>query len=110
MSMILEAVEEYGVTAQPGSVVGVSCEGSKFHSPTPLICTKVDLRDLAENADVPSDPVWLCGVCSANLLIFVRLMTATEGDLEWEVRREFGNRIRDLGMKAWGYHKESQRG
>jgi hypothetical protein len=110
MSLILEAIEEHGVTDRAGGVLGVPCEGSKFHSPTPLVCTKVDLRDLVDNTEALSDVVWLCGVCAANLRIFVRLMVATEGDLEWEVRREFGNRIRDLGMKVWTYRKEVQHG
>lgn len=110
MSLILDAIKEHGVTDRAGGAVGVPCEGSKFHSPTPLLCTKVDLRELVENAEAPSDAVWLCGVCAANLRIFVLLMVSTEGDLEWGVRREFGNRIRDLGMKVWTYRKEEQRG
>ena len=68
------------------------CQGSKFHSPTPLLTQRIKVG--------PTE-VHLCGVCQDNLQVFVALMKATDGDLDWVVRREFGNMLRALGMKAW---------
>lgn len=76
----------------------VECQGSKFHSPTPLTVTQVE---------VAGEMVALCGTCQANLAVFQQLMTDSNGTLAWEIRREFGNRIRVLGMKDWAYRSAS---
>ena len=53
--------------------------------------------------------VWLCSTCYDNVQVFVLLMARTEGDLTWEIRREFGNRIRDLGQRAWEHYQGEPR-
>lgn len=92
MSLITEALREHGVEVEgePGGV----CMGSKFHSPTPLVVGVVD---------VAGQRLSLCSTCHANIEVFVSLMRATDGTLPWAVRREFGNKIRTLGMKSWQY-------
>jgi hypothetical protein len=72
------------------------CVGSKYHSPTPLVVMGVRVGEEVVN---------LCPTCQANLKVFVSLMTSSNGSLPWEVRREFGNRIRSLGMKQWAHLK-----
>lgn len=84
------------------------CEGSKFHSPTPLVTYPYDLAapDLAPpEKGKPKDPVRLCGVCRGNLGVF--LMLTDSGDLEWEVQRQFGNRIRALGQRVIAHRGEA---
>lgn len=68
------------------------CVGAKYHSPTPL---SVGIHLVA------GDRVPLCGTCKDNLAVFVSLMTTSNGTLAWEVRREFGNRLRALGTRVW---------
>lgn len=65
------------------------CEGSRYHTPTPLRVTR-------------EGDVWLCGTCAANLRLFALLMAATGGEMPWEVQREFGNGIRRIGKQVWG--------
>lgn len=89
MSRIAEALKE---AVPPGDGAPGECEGSRFHSPTPL---------LVYVEEVAGTTVRLCGNCRDNLGVFSTLMNASNGSLPWEVRREFGNSIRDLGMRAW---------
>ena len=91
MSRIAMALREYGETE---GLPTPECVGAKFHSPHPLVVEYVGVIGLEEH--IP-----LCGTCSDNLRVFLSLMTASEGSLPWEVRREFGNRLRAWGMKAW---------
>jgi hypothetical protein len=64
------------------------CEGAKFHSPTPLILHDVHLS----NGRVVS----LCGCCRDNADVLAALLAQFAQDLEWPVRREFGNKLRAL--------------
>jgi hypothetical protein len=64
------------------------CEGAKFHSPRPLIVAEVILAG-GRKAN-------LCGVCRDNLLVLRELLNKYDGSLPWDVRREFGNRLRSL--------------
>lgn len=82
------------------------CEGSKYHTPSPLVLRPYTLSSFKKIEMVPTDDddekaIWLCGTCVANLNIFLSLMEATEGNMPWEVRREFGNLIRLLGLDLW---------
>ena len=88
----------------------VACEGSKFHSPTPMVTKPYWMSGAVEyaldgtHAKKIGDAVPLCGTCSSNLTVILRLMAATDGGLPWEVRREFGNTIRALADRAWSYY------
>lgn len=108
ISLITRAIEEYGLLDEVGGVPGKECAGSKFHSPTPLVCVQVDLADLFMiSPALNADPLWTCPNCLINLRIFVRLLIASDGALPWETRRQFGNLIRELGVKTWeSYYKE----
>lgn len=93
----------------------IACVGAKFHSPTPLFTDSVRLVPrswvthpgffaLAEHA-VP-----LCGTCRDNLAILQQIFKARDGDVPWEVRREFGNEIRALAVRGWKLFAEAAEG
>ena len=89
-----------GVPLPPPGVLadGYRCEGSKFHSPQPLIVTEYDLGE--------DESVMLCGTCTGNLTVLMSLLEAHKGSLPWEARREFGNMIRALGLRAYALSEE----
>jgi hypothetical protein len=84
------------------------CEGAKHHSPRPLT---VDDTYLVLRRWWPEDyptAVWamapkayLCGTCQNNLTILLQMLHHADGDLSWEIRREFGNDIRGLARRGW---------
>lgn len=69
------------------------CEGAKFHSPVPLLVRPRPLPN--------GETIFLCGTCGDTLTVFGQLLTQNEGELPWEVRREFGNRIRAIGLRGY---------
>lgn len=72
-----------------------ACDGAQFHSPTPLVLHKVDLPD--------GRRVTLCGCCRDNVGVLVALVkTYGLAKLEWPLRREFGNRLRQLVIPKEG--------
>ena len=87
------------------------CEGSKFHSPTPMVlhpyrldsAVATSIYGIAAEAIVrgPGFYIQLCGICSENLTEYVKMMYKNDGRPDWEDRRVFGNVIRSLGHKAW---------
>lgn len=93
--------------------VDTDCEGAKFHSPRPLFTqhTPLVLREWwpeahAEDSDGIGHWVWapkasLCGTCRDNLNILLQMLYATNGDLDWSIRREYGNVLRGLAMRGW---------
>lgn len=78
---------------------GAACGGARFHSPTPLTLVKVWITPGPD--DDESSLVRLCPTCAANLRILQRLLVASNGDLPWVTRREFGNDLRLLAMRGW---------
>jgi hypothetical protein len=109
---IAEVIYGGGSWHLPGDDSG-ECEGSVFHSPTPLF---TDAYRLAKREWWPADyPVaaWvsaptaiLCGTCRDNVDILLQMLHAADGDLSWPVRREFGNTIRALATKGWEWFVE----
>ncbi len=94
-------LDQFDLSELPGELdKGDRCQGAKFHSPAPLLVNEVPLVSplLGEATE---DVVWLCPTCATNLYVYQFLMVATEGKMEWAVKREFGNLIRALGNKAW---------
>lgn len=83
------------------------CEGSKFHSPTPLILHRVDLVPW----DNTGEKVYakLCGTCRENLWVYQQILQKNNGEIEWELQRCFGNKIRALAKRGWDLY-EAQRG
>lgn len=84
------------------------CEGAKYHSPRPLFTRSTPLvqrrwwaEDSTEAHWVYAPSAWLCGTCRDNLSILLQMLHAADGDLEWEIRREFGNEIRALALRGW---------
>lgn len=85
---IAEALRDVDPSTLPGPMaVDQECEGAKFHSPTPLVLFEVA---------GPSRTLHLCGTCRANYLVLRALMIHYDRELEWPVRREFGNKLRGL--------------
>lgn len=85
------------------------CEGSKFHTPTPMVVDSYPLVPATWGPlrVLPSQTVWLCGTCRDNLTLLQQIWVSLDGDVPWLVRREFGNTIRALTQQAWAQHKES---
>jgi hypothetical protein len=85
---IKQALRNVDLSKLPGQPTtdGQLCAGAKFHSPTPLV-----LHDV----EVDGKTVQLCGTCRSNLGV-LRALLDTHGELAWPVRREFGNRLREL--------------
>lgn len=88
---IAGAISELEVANLPGHFdPQQSCAGAKFHSPRPLLLHKVVLSD--------DRTAQLCGVCRDNLRVLNELVNASDGELPWRVRREFGNQLRSLTL------------
>lgn len=105
------------ISEAPGWVPGTSdwlkgqpCEGSKFHSPKPLLVRPHYLSDAMalivpeEVALIKEELLHLCSTCSDNLSVYLTILFAYDGVIPKMVRRDFGNTIRDLGDRAWEYH------
>lgn len=88
----------------PGDEMQV-CEGSRFHSPTPMFVLSERFIPFVWNRSISDqhreERVWLCGTCQDNLRILQQIWWECRGDVPWEVRREFGNQIRALVVRAW---------
>lgn len=75
------------------------CEGSKFHSPNPLLVHQVNL--VPWNGDEWRYTSWLCGTCQWNLWVYQKLLFERDGNIPWAVQRSFGNGVRALAKKGW---------
>lgn len=93
------------------------CEGAAFHSPRPLFTesTHLTLSEWFETgfysrkeAWQGSPSAWLCGTCRDNLYVLLQMLHATDGDLGWPVRREFGNDLRALALRGWQWFAETR--
>lgn len=69
----------------------MDCEGSRFHSPSPLLVEQV------EQVDVGGRSVWLCRNCRSILRVSEHLQEHADGKLDWKVAKEFGTALRVLG-------------
>jgi hypothetical protein len=114
--MSAERIRRVISEAKPGTipdemlawVSGPPCDGSKFHSPTPLIVREYYLSDVVftmkDNTSLHEDPVHLCATCSDNMDVYLSILYAYDGVMPTLSRRDFGNTIRDLGDRAWAHH------
>lgn len=89
------------------------CEGAAFHSPRPLFVRPTRLvLEAWWDADHPhpswamAPDAWLCGTCRDNLAILLQMLHATDGALDWEIRREYGNLLRALALRGWQWFSE----
>jgi hypothetical protein len=124
---MLALIQKVGGVAVAGVLAEhQNCQGSKYHTPNPLVLRCYVVRwkpnervgytatgeeviqygeagrtELLHCKESDPDSLWLCGTCAANLEIFLSLMDATNGVMSWQVRREFGNLIRSLGLENW---------
>lgn len=105
-----ELLAQGDVSTLPGklNIEEEGCEGAKFHSPNPLLVSEVPLVSPLWPGVTTLDPlVWLCGNCADNLRVYQLLLGQHAGQLEWPIRREFGNLIRALGDKGWKQYCEN---
>lgn len=87
-ALIDDLLAQYGTpNAWQQRVTAHPCEGTKFHSPTPLTTSFFD-----------ECSAWLCPTCTSKLEIFVHLHEQDPASLSWDVLREFGNQIRIFGQ------------
>ena len=76
-----------GLTADREFTLRHACQGSKFHSPTPLVVHRVIINQQA---------FFLCGTCQDNVELLSDLIGAEGDSISWVVLREFGTQIRNL--------------
>lgn len=83
------------------------CEGARHHSPRPLFTVHSPLvrrewwPEFRSAGFVMAPKASLCGTCRDNLDILLQMLHHADGDLDWEIRREFGNNIRALAKRGW---------
>lgn len=85
------------------------CEGSKHHSPSPLLVRPYYLSAAVDEVldQAPreeDDLVYLCSTCRDNLTVYLSILYAYSGAAPMAVKRDFGNIIRHLGDRAWEHH------
>lgn len=90
------------------------CEGSKHHSPSPLLIRPYYLSaavdDVLGNDGIgqgDNDLVYLCSTCRDNLTVYLSILYAYDGAPPLAVKRDFGNIIRTLGERAWEHWRAS---
>lgn len=77
------------------------CVGAKFHSPRPLRVFEIKYGARGQS-------LWLCGTCRSNMGMFLEVWDATDGEVEWEVQRSFGNMLRSAAMLVIEGRREMQ--
>jgi hypothetical protein len=87
---VLQLIQDTPTAILPGTPAthDHDCQGSKFHSPRPMIVHRVEVPQQ------PGEHIYLCGTCADNY----RLLTALEHttSVPWPARRCFGNTIRAI--------------
>lgn len=82
-----------------------ACQGSRFHSPQPLVIHDCVIWPDMKITDEDEHIVTLCGVCRDTLCVLQELYAAYDGAVPWPVRREFGNIIRLIAKRGWDAHQ-----
>ncbi len=82
------------------------CDGSRHHSPSPLLIRPVYLSALLDEvlggvARTEDDLVYLCSTCRDNVTVYLSILYAYNGAAPQAVRRDFGNLTLTLGERAW---------
>lgn len=76
-----------------------TCQGAKYHSPTPMI-----VRPLQLGGEI----VYLCGTCTDNVQVLASLLRGRQGDVPWPVRRCFGNLVRGVAGEVYAHSVKEQ--
>jgi hypothetical protein len=100
--VLAEALKDQSVINKASVEFDEICEGSKHHSPQPLLLRKISLVPW-DGIDFPS--VWICGICADNLAVFQHFLDKFDGEIPWVIQRQFGNSIRSLGKEGWIAYK-----
>lgn len=78
------------------------CQVAKYHSPYPLLTHLIPLIPEAwAPVNVDTEHILACGTCRDSLRVMQHLLWESNGALAWTVRREFGNRVRELAEQSW---------
>lgn len=90
-----------------------ACEGAVFHSPRPLFVHEQLLVDqqwwpmeIQHKVYDKAPRAYLCGTCRDNLYLLLQMLHASDGTLDWEIRREYGNLLRALALRGWQWFSE----
>lgn len=86
---VLQLIQDTPTVTLPGIPAhDHDCQGSKFHSPRPMIVHPLEMPQK------PGEHIYLCGTCLDNVRLLTTLQQATR--VPWNTRRCFGNTIRAL--------------
>lgn len=86
---VLELIQDTPQVTVPGIPAhDHDCQGSRFHSPRPMIVHRLEMPHR------PGEHIYLCGTCADNFQLLTELEGATT--VPWTTRRCFGNTIRAL--------------
>lgn len=90
---VLQLIQDAPTAALPGipATHDHDCQGSKFHSPRPMIVHRVEMPQQ------PGEHLYLCGTCRDNYHLLTNLQHTTH--IPWPTRRCFGNTIRTLAAQ-----------
>jgi hypothetical protein len=90
---VLQLIQDTPTAALPGipATHDHDCQGSKFHSPRPMIVHRVEMPQK------PGEHIYLCGTCADNYALLTALEHAHP--LPWPARRCFGNTIRAISQE-----------
>lgn len=113
---IIRMLSNVGQVEYLDPLQGGDCQGSRHHSPRPLLTYRYDLSKIEAGAPAPADDeeaseahVDLCSTCYDNLCVYLSVLFAYRGDPHQAVRRDFGNIIRFMGERAWALQDTSCR-
>ena len=107
ISEVLVSPERLNFTpplVDPRLVLAGLCQGSRHHSPTPLVA-RPHIPSQVLGSGLVDDETWLlCGTCWDNLCVYLSVLTAYNGGAPLQVRRDFGNGVRAIGDRVWADH------
>lgn len=97
---VLALIGDTPGTELPGTTTDQhTCQGAKFHSPTPMLVRSLQLGD---------EIVYLCGTCTDNVQVLASLLRDRQGDVSWPVRRCFGNLARGVAEAVYAHSSKEQ--
>ena len=105
---LLSATNVPSVTSDLAWLQSGSCDGSKHHSPSPLLVRPYHLSAAVAHvvgvaSETEKDLVYLCSTCKDNLTVYLSILYAYDGATPLAVKRDFGNLILALGDRAWAH-------
>ncbi len=88
-----------------GPIASSECEVARHHSPYPLLTHLIPLIPDEWGEVVELSPmrttILACGTCRDSIRVMQHLLWVSNGTLDWTIRREFGNRVREMVEASW---------